>query len=250
MTNFRRDANKWFNYEETRATTLSNFINDAIYMGADFMFRGHRESDWELVPSIDRWPRNCIETAYDLKGMPRDEFERKIFREFEKRAPAFINPVPTSEWHLMALAQHHGLPTRLLDWTSNPLAALFFAVEGSTDSDSAVWRYAYIRENEIGSPLRAESPFDVSTITVYEPPHFHPRIAVQASQLTVHPHDFREKGDEDPWSGHMRKIIIPQESRLVLREELQIAGIHRASLFPDLDNAAIHIKGRSFPSGD
>ena len=55
----------------------------------------------------------------------------------------YIDSVPTSAWNWLAIAQHHGLPTRLLDWSRNPLVAAFFAVERAHDDDSVVYAFKY-----------------------------------------------------------------------------------------------------------
>src|SRR5688572_9039340 len=84
----------------------------------NWVFRGVGDAHkHQLVPKIGRDPR--------LYSLP---LERVIFANFKRRAPQFINIRGMTEWDLLALAQHHGLPTRLLDWTTNPLVAAYFAV--------------------------------------------------------------------------------------------------------------------------
>ena len=73
----------------------------------------------------------------------------------------------------------------------------------------------------------------------HEPPHLHARIAVQSSLFTAHPEDW--KAMSDPWSGSLARVTIPSGARPLIRRELFRLGVHRAALFPDLDNAARHI---------
>ena len=67
-----------------------------------------------------------------------------MFDEFKRRGVAVLPSRPSDDWEFLAVARHHGLPTRLLDWTENPLAALFFALEEPSSGDSAVWCYVHV----------------------------------------------------------------------------------------------------------
>ncbi len=224
-------TNDWFKYHQQPVSSVTEFIDFVLGPNrAHFLYRGHSEEFWGLEPVIDRVKHGPL---------TRLDHERRMFLEFRRRAAAFLTTMPTNDWEFLALARHHGLPTRLLDWTENPLAALFFAVEGPSEGDGAVWTYLYIG---LGKPLPEASPdpFSVKHLYLYQPPHLHPRIAVQSSLFTVHPENW--KHDADPWSGSLTKVVIPHRERPRVRHELFRLGIHRAALFPDLDNAALHIQ--------
>ena len=223
-------ANDWFKYKEARAASVEEFVS--LVLGQErgnYLYRGHADAEWELVPVIDRVPHG---------GISRSDHERLMFEEFRRRARPFLDRPLLDNWEFLALARHHGLPTRLLDWTENPLAALFFAVEAPVGTDSAVWGYCYVQIDGRPPDGEAGGPFDVGELRLYNPPHLHPRIAVQSSLFTVHP-EGQQKAN-DPWPGRLTRILIPMAARAAMRHDLFRLGVHRAALFPDLDNAASH----------
>lgn len=107
------------------------------------LFRGQMEKSWDLLPGLAR-PKYFRPEIL--------QFENNILSEFKRRAIPFLPKTfnSSSEWEWLALAQHYKLPTRLLDWTENPLVALFFAFEFVKDNneDRAVWIFA-AKDDEI-----------------------------------------------------------------------------------------------------
>ena len=95
------------------------------YRGGRWVFRGVHDPSFQLVPKIGR--------GVNYRA------ERRILDQFRRQAPAYINQLPRDEWELLALGQHHGLPTRLLDWTENPLVPAFFAADALFDRPGLIY---------------------------------------------------------------------------------------------------------------
>ena len=124
---------------------------------AGWIYRGQREASWALTPKVfrDRLPANKATEVF-------------ILIEFKRRARPHLAQEPRNDWEWLSIGQHHGLPTRLLDWTSNPLAAAYFAVEeDSGEDDSAVW-CSSIPGIITGAPPD-DHAFAIEAVTFYEP---------------------------------------------------------------------------------
>ena len=195
-------------------------------LGLADIFRGVRDANYELIPSFGR-----------LTNMPVDQrlsVEKWIFDEFKRSARGHVQDNLENDWEWLALGQHHGLPTRLLDWTHSPLVAAFFAVERDFDGDSAIY---HTRFSQIYRPGAADSPFEISQPFVFSPPNIAPQIPVQSSILTIQPDPFV------PLEGFsMTKLIVKREIRVQVRTMLEIYGIHRGSIFPSLEGLAARLK--------
>ncbi|HEX8876513.1 MAG TPA: FRG domain-containing protein [Phycisphaerales bacterium] len=177
------------------------------------------------------------------------EIESFVFQSFLQQAVGVLDhqSLPSDKWEQLALAQHHGLPTRLLDWTTNALVALFFAVSNDR-SNSEVFRLHRSKSMMIDPQDR--DPFSLHRIVVYAPRHISARIRAQQGLFTVHGLDrsrnrhipisrsFDPAGDEAP---NVDYVVVRTEFFEQIRRDLQRCGVDGSTLFPDLDGISRHL---------
>lgn len=197
------------------------------YDARTVIYRGMKPVNYPLIPKIGR-----IVPPDSVGSRERNELE--ILCLFKERAFQYLDFTPASDWDWLALGQQYGLPTRLLDWTDNPLVACFFAVDESTQDDGVI--YVYHNESYI-SVDEHPSPFKYKEVGKFIPRHLTQRITTQGGLFTVHPNPYQPFESTD-----MDKIILPTESQKELRRTLNKYGVNRFSLFPGLDGLAAHIE--------
>jgi len=226
-------------------------------------FRGQKEASWGLSPKLHR-PEF------------RKADENEIRHEFQSRGLQLVQgriPSTTYEWYF--LMQHYEVPTRLLDWTDNPLMALFFAIYEKKDSDidAAVWvvdpwwinaANKALKKKEIEGPLLSdweeagfylpglEDAFAGAEVKMkfpaaIDPPHVDRRLAVQGSHFLI----FGTKRDltemEELTTGkraRLAKITISGGAIGAIETELDDLGINVATVFPDLVALGKYLKHR------
>lgn len=209
-------------------------------------YRGVTHEKYDLRPKVGRLEikKRQNETLLDV--------EQRILRRFQERAVPYLKIIPQEyEFDWMAIAQHHGLPTRLLDWSRNPLAAAFFAVERQIleheledhSGNSAIYVFRGGSVISKGNSSRVntkyrDGPYTIKKTEKFVPAHWDTRITVQSGLFTVH-HDptMKYPSDIEP----LTKLIIPSKQRKIWKKRLHALNINKASLFPDLDNLCAHI---------
>ena len=224
-----------------------------------WIFRGHYKSDWPLQPSLERI----------LSRKPVDlTIERKIIAEFKRRAHQYLSSteIPRALFEWLALMQHHGSPTRLLDWSRSPYISAFIAFEDTykEEGDVAIWAIdsQWLQEVSVhrlqevrGAPVVVEAlrsdeeieqlmQCDLHVLLPMEPERMNERLTIQQG-LFLFPSG-NELSFESALAGyerdgsrnHMRKITLPKSEGLNCLVDLLRMNINAASLFPGLDGFA------------
>jgi len=226
-----------------KAITIRSFAQYAKFISEEcdqdnLLFRGQRR-DWPLLPKLARLRLH--------QGVSFAEAEKAMLADFKRQAIPFLQILPDDDWNWLALAQHHGMATRLLDWTLNPFAALWFAVEKPPLGQDAgvVWIFEP-RPSDFVKDLSVR-PFAIRTTRVFRPTHITQRIIVQSGWFTAHRYLRRQDKfvSFETSATHrqrLRKLLIPASAFSPIRRELDRCGFNAAALFADLDGLAQHIE--------
>lgn len=225
------------------------------------VYRGDPDASWPLLTSLDK-----------LGGVPhaKADLEEHILRNFIRYSRPYFSTPPVNEWEVLVAAQHHGLPTRLLDWTYSPLVAAHFAtVASARQTDRVIWRldwksvhrFFHLPElalliqdlGEIPGTDRPMTPWSLFSgggsgkpfACMLEPPSLNARIVAQSATFTLCsdkrlPFDrFLEKHG---LGSALTRFIIPAREASRFRDQLDLVSVDERRLFPDLDGVAAEMR--------
>lgn len=224
--------------------------------GDEFWYRGHRDSTWRLEPSVFRNPKHR-------------EGERSMLARFRQEAAAAGMPFAFDEWGWITYAQHHTLPTRLLDWSQSPLVALFFASEREPDPDSDApepdGEFFLMQPHDLndeagdaggGHPrlltdgdsklhdyLPGKDAGDVVKPRAVVAPNKFDRIRFQTGTFTVSQTPPNSSEPEPLRKARsLQAFLIPGHKKPDVRGELEVLGYNEVAIYRDLDRIAKRIK--------
>lgn len=247
-----------------------------------FIYRGHgNHQKFQLVPGVFRWK----ELSDGRSVGEYSQLEYNILADFISESCRYIKDIPTNDivaW--LEVAQHFGVPTRLLDFTENPLVALYFACSSSSETDASVWiiNEAYYNQFYFGSPLlhASDTKHLIGDIVsweimyqqrpsadqiqysqypiIYRPAQREERMSTQSSvfmlwgALRMPLEDIIssdnymdfEHKSEKPQKGLITHIIIPRDIKKHLLSQLNELGINEKFIYPGLDGVGKYIKSK------
>jgi hypothetical protein len=228
------------------------------------VYRGSSDIAAPLLTSLDR-------LGGSSRPHGKTDLEEHILRNFIRYSRPHLDEArPHDDWELLIAAQHHGVPTRLLDWSYSPLVAAFFAtrpVRGD-DRDRAVWRLDWqavhrkfalpqlamlIQDLDFAlgttdrlTPWKLFAARDSRPFAcMIEPPSLDARIVAQAATFTVCSTtslSFDEFLEREGLGSTLNRYVIPRDNVGQVRDQLDLVGIDERRLFPDLDGVASAIQ--------
>ena len=239
--------------------TITHAVEVATALSRSW-FRGHAAIYGELTPRVFR-------KEYKHTRDLRPDIEFSLIEAFKRGAPVLAAGVPDQEDHIawLLLMQHHGAPTRLLDWTESAFVALYFAVSERPADDGELWAMYPSKLNKYSgfdgislpnnpnllylasepmhnNPSSLAKDLKLSKVPEYplafQPPFHFPRMVAQFSVFTIHPKPKPGNTIPDLLTNekHLVRYVVPRSSKKKLLQDLAALGVTARTLFPDLDH--------------
>ena len=226
-------------------TSFSEYISYVEgHCGRNHLFRGLKKKTYPLIPKIGRndYVKRCSEEPekqlFDLQDL-----EERAMSDFIKMSVPHTDLRSMNPWDQWTIGQHHGLPTRFLDWTENPLIAAYFATEDAV-ADAAVCVTDRTQFNTGTDDIPDVFSFpDDDEVLLHVPSYINARIIAQKGVFTVHKNPTLPL-DQTIINGDYCKVdqlIIPQAVVREFVKDLDWFGINRSFIYPGLDGLAYYL---------
>ncbi len=253
-----------------------------------FLYRGQSNMEYRLEPGLFR--KRKLDDNRSVGAFIRS-LEKTIIDDFISESCIYKPEIHREDYlSWLEIAQHHGLPTRLLDFTTNPLVALYFACESSSNKDAFVWiinKEAYARHikdrtdipnidnrsqiekivnDEIINPLpdihRVDKGF-IQLPRLYKPNYYDERMAAQSSvfmmwaanqspldELICNPKVWMKDDNRKNRNGVIGRILIPKECKKNILLQLDVSGINEKTIYLGLDGVGKYLSQKYKNDGE
>lgn len=238
-------------YPDKKIKSISELVDrlkaDCNFYNGPIWFRGQTKKEYKLVPSFYRKA-----TAVS---------EMTLIKKFKQNASLLLSNNNSDDFEWLFIMQHHGVPTRLLDWTESSLVALYFACEDMFDKEGSLW---VLLPNELNkhSSIEPDETYDIPGILElenYKPKNYHAdrtnvmgpaaaiatrntsRMQAQQGTFTIF-HKKRTAIEDLGDKKHVWRYIIPPTSKKNILKELKLCGVDKFQLFPELSSIGDTLK--------
>jgi len=260
-------------FQETPIQTLGQFLD--LVTPTEIDPNSGRRRDYSVYRGDSDATRPLLTSLDKLGGLSpphtKAHLEEHILRNFIRYSRPYLQQPYANDWELLIIAQHHGLPTRLLDWTYSPLVAANFATLGSNvKGDRVIWKLNWkqlhehfnlrpiaflvqdldrvLNEKGISSPwdlFNAPRTDETAFACMLEPPALDARIVAQSATFTLcsdKTKSFDQILCDHGLQSALRRFVIPANKVDLIRDQLDLCAIEERRLFPDLDGVAAEMR--------
>jgi hypothetical protein len=223
-----------------KVTSFKNYLEAIEQVAAPEqifgLYRAQNERK-DLLPSIAR-----DNPAYDTT-----DIEQEMIKELIRRSETILSKNFNDDWDWLVFAQHYGLKTRLLDWTSNPLVALWFACKDEKYLTADSYVYVFLANKKlILDKSKSPTPWTLGKTKILKPSLNNERIIAQSGWFTAHRYSTNEKrfvtlDKMTQFKNLVIEFTIPASLKPDMLKKLNVFGTNNQSVFPDIEGICRHI---------